>query len=73
MTERKKVARTNPIPVRLDPEMREKLEEIARQRRIETGDNVTLSEVIREMFQLGLEDYRKEQEEKNRKDTEGDS
>jgi Arc/MetJ-type ribon-helix-helix transcriptional regulator len=62
MSEKKKTNRTNPIPVRFSLEEKEKLEGIARQRRIQTGENVSMSEVIRELLKAGLKDYLEEKE-----------
>ncbi|MDK9689206.1 hypothetical protein [Halomonas sp. LC1] len=64
MSERKKGTRTHPIPVRFSPEERAQIEEIARQRRMETGENVSLSEIIRELIMESakelLEEVKKE-------------
>lgn len=62
MPEKKKANRTCPLPVRFTPEEKERLEEIARQRRLQTGENVSMSEIIRELINEGLKDYLEEQE-----------
>jgi hypothetical protein len=60
MSEKKKANRTHPIPVRFTLDEKERLEEIARQRRIQTGENVSMSQVIRELFNAGLKSYQEE-------------
>lgn len=51
------------VSMRIDPELKRVIDEVARLRRMETGDDVGFSEVIRDLLHGGLERKVRELEE----------
>lgn len=52
------------VSMRLDPELKQVIDEVVKLRRMQTGDDVRFSEVARELLHAGLERSLKELEEK---------
>lgn len=61
--------KTKTVTMRLDPDLKRLIDEVARLRRMQTGDDVRFSEVARELLHAGLERKLSELEESGSKES----